>query len=223
MHHKDATGSVEVFNPGVVAMVYPNPQVYHHLKAIFVHVPKTAGTSIEQSLLPASSGTVGGHTTALGFRSKFPREFAEYFTFGMVRHPAPRFTSAYRYLAQEPIHPALGNRIVHECKTLGRFLDRIRGEPEIVERIVHLWPQHRFLCDETGEILVDRVFRFEKLDEAWVEIAAKLKVVLPILPRLNKTGKAPSADMGTSQVNRFVQHHYAQDFAVFGFNRGSLP
>ncbi len=88
-------------------MVYPNPQIYPHLKAIFVHVPKTGGTSIERTLRESPEQVVGGHTTALGYRKKFPDEFAEFFTFAVVRHPATRFLSAWRYLRAMPVNPAL--------------------------------------------------------------------------------------------------------------------
>ena len=68
-------------------MLYPKPQIYHDLKAIFVHVPKTAGTSIERQLAESSGIEIGGHTTAPAFRRAYPKEFASYFKFTVVREP----------------------------------------------------------------------------------------------------------------------------------------
>ena len=68
-------------------MLYPNPQIYHHLKTIFVHVPKAARTSIEKHLRKTDQDVVGGHTTALAYRRKYPEEFATYFKFTVVRDP----------------------------------------------------------------------------------------------------------------------------------------
>src|SRR5437588_5671820 len=74
-------------------MLYPNPQIYHRLKTIFVHVPKTAGTSIERHLQmqDCASGPIGGHTTASAFQRHFPDAFGEYFKFAVVREPVDRF------------------------------------------------------------------------------------------------------------------------------------
>lgn len=78
-------------------MVYPNPQIYDHLRAIFVHVPKCAGTSIENALKESQDRVVGGHTTALGYLRAFPEKFRDYFKFAIVRHPADRLVSAFNY------------------------------------------------------------------------------------------------------------------------------
>ena len=46
--------------------MYKNPQIYKNLKCIFVHVPKTAGTSIENSIrdINDKNQVIGGHSTS---------------------------------------------------------------------------------------------------------------------------------------------------------------
>ncbi len=200
-------------------MVYPNPQIYPHLKAIFVHVPKTGGTSIEQSLKESPARVVGGHTTALGYQWKFPAEFAEYFTFAVMRHPAARFLSAWRYLRAMPVLPALNNAGIHECSTFANWMEKLRGEAGLVEDIVHLHPQHRFVCDGHGGVLVDRLYRYEEIDTAWAEICVRLGLELQPLVRLN-VSKAlePTEGRITERQGEWIAEFYAEDFRLGGYD-----
>lgn len=191
-------------------MIYPNPQIYHNLKAIFVHNPKAAGTSIERTL--ASPGqVVGGHTTALGFQKQYP-EFSCYFKFAISRDPIARFLSAYAYLKKEPVHPALNNQQVHDSDSPEAFVERLRAFPATLYQIVHLMPQNAFVCDLEGIPLVDQVYKFGELGAAWKDISARLKINLP-LPKLNSNLKAPSSP----EVRKFVREAYARDYEIFGY------
>lgn len=203
-------------------MVYPNPQIYHHLKTIFVHVPKTAGTSVEKALLGSPKDVVGGHTTALGFRKTYPGEFASYFKFAIVRHPVQRFVSAYRYLLQFPIHDALNNRVIHELETMERFLDKLEESPDLIHKIVHFIPQHEFVCDAGGVILVDAVYNFENLAEAWENICARLGTSGTPLSTLNASRQEPISERDKGRLSSYIAELYARDFQIFGYESGGF-
>lgn len=192
-------------------MVYPNPQIYRHLKAIFVHIPKTAGTAIEQSLQASPSQIVGGHTTALGYQQKYPEEFSSYYKFAVMREPVERFFSAWRYLRRMPILPALNNAPVHECATLGNWMDRLRYEPTLLDNIIHFWPQWKFVCDESGHLMVDRLFRFERIETEWKEISKILRVPYRDLPRINESGEWPEGNAPGSREIDWIRDRYAED------------
>ena len=198
-------------------MIYPNPQIYHHIKTIFVHVPKAAGTSIERHLRQSDKDVVGGHTTALGFRRKYPEEFASYFKFAVVREPVERFISAFSYLKQMPVHAALNNQIVHDCESIEDFAEKARECPTILEKIVHLLPQHRFVCDQRGEILVDSVFRFENLERAWAEICDRAGIPHEPLRKLNPSLGLQTKVEITDAVLSLVKTAYALDFEIFAY------
>lgn len=199
-------------------MIYPDPQIYRHLKAIFVHIPKTAGTSVENALREDLSATVGGHTTALGFQRKFPEEFACYYKFTFVRHPLNRFLSAYQYLRQFPIHKNLNNQIVHELGTLENFLHWIEERPDHLNQFVHLIPQHQFVCNALGDILVDDVFKFENLDCAWKTICSKLNVKIFPLAATNASRQERINESTMKSLSDFVFISYARDFEIFGYS-----
>lgn len=196
-------------------MVYPNPQIFPHLAAIFVHIPKTAGTAIERTLQASPHQNVGGHTTALGYQRTFPEEFATFFKFGVIREPVSRFLSAWRYLRKMPVHPALNNATIHECTGLSDWMDRLRTEPKLLDRIVHFWPQWKFVCDESGDLMVDRLFRFERIEAEWREISAILGIQQAELPRINQSGDWTE---GRTVFNDFeiswITRYYAKDFQL---------
>jgi hypothetical protein len=199
-------------------MVYPNPQIYHHLRTIFVHVPKTAGTAIENTLRENQRQSVGGHTTALGYQSKFPEQFAQYWKFTVVRHPIDRFISAYCYLAHRPVHPHLNNQVVHDCGSLESFAEKICAEPAIILRIVHLLPQHQFVCDQAGNALVDSIYKFEDLEEAWREIVERTGLKHVALPKKNASRRDPELILSAAHAELLASKIYAEDFEIFGYH-----
>lgn len=196
-------------------LIHPGSQIYPHLRAIFVHVPKTAGTSIELTLGRRRPEVFGGHTSALGFRALYPEQFATYFKFAVVRDPVDRFVSAYCYLAQCAVDEALGNDVIHQSGSLSVFLRRVASDPSILGGITHLMPQHEFVCDRHGNILVDAVYRFENLPQAWREIRRKLGLWRAGLPRLNSSPRDDDVVRQMDLVRSVVRDLYAMDFALF--------
>lgn len=205
-------------------MLYPNPQIYHHLKVIFVHVPKTAGTSIENRLRAHPRDVVGGHTTALAYRKAFPKQFDSYYKFAFVRHPLERFLSAYRYLRERPVHEALRNDIIHETKTLGRFVEVIRHTPSILAQIVHFMPAHYFVTDSCGTMLVDAIYKYEQLPDAWREICHKIGTPHRGLAHSNASPRLSAMDISSVGLAPAIRNLYARDYELFGYQlRHDIP
>jgi hypothetical protein len=154
---------------------------------IFVHVPKTGGTSIEHAILddlgskPDDKGELLlgpnpdkgcgprrlNHFTAAEFVKcgRVSREvFNAYYKFGFVRDPWDRVVSTYKYLR-------LGGdfkRFV--CDILPNSL----MESDYYGYFVR--PQHDYLYDSQGNCLVDFVGRFERLYEDFGIVARRVKL-----------------------------------------------
>lgn len=195
-------------------MVFEHPQIYPHLKAIFIHCPKCAGTEIENRL-KAPGQIAGGHTTALGYRRKFPFEFSEYFKFAFVREPVDRFLSAYYYLKQRGEHLALYNRSAHEAATPDEFCAKLTADATIAEKMVHIWPQWKFVCDENGLFLTDKIYLFENLAVRWKDISARLGI--PHVPLRHTNRSLRPVETPSAAVKEYVARQYARDFEIFGY------
>lgn len=142
----------------------------HDRKFVFIHVPKTAGTSIRSQLVTDSQNQVNlwhqgwvssesrvvdlAHLPGYLAKRVLQREGAEsYYKFAFVRDPKLRFISGLKEVARR--HAAefgLGS-----LSGLVSFLEHLRPASVAFDwTLVHLCPQHVFLYAE-GSILVDEI------------------------------------------------------------------
>lgn len=193
---------------------------------LFVHVPKTGGSSIRHVLSPFSTPKAEGHfrrlsanlplredpqkvrlrthDTAAWARLKLGAEtFQTLHKFSVVRNPYTRAISYFEYLRQNPTHPH--NQIVKNM-SLQKYL---------------LWGMHRalqsrHLCDAKGDLLIDRVLRFESLDEEFKSICTEIGISLD-LPRINTSSQMPLTKYLTPGTCKLIDQIYAQDFELFDY------
>lgn len=167
-------------------------------KILFVHVPKTAGQSMENALLSAlgksrkSAGadyllrknpdpTKGpvrlAHLTAQDY-TKYgylsADQFETAFSFSFVRDPWDRVVSFYKY-------SGLAALISFNVFVL-QYLPRLVKQEYWFYR-----PQVDFLHDTDGNLLVDFVGRFEYLTRDWTKLNERCDLKLGALPRDNTT------------------------------------
>jgi len=137
---------------------------------LLVHVPKNAGTSLEVQLRMRATG----HKTWSEYQSLYPKEWAEYRSFAVIRNPFSRAVSCYLYarMMRSYWHSSVGTSVY------GRHPDydicRSLTFPEVVERwadgsirLEHPgWrPQSYWVCDEHDKVRVHTLVRFEYLLE----------------------------------------------------------
>ncbi len=168
---------------------------------VFVHIPKTAGVSIEHVFLRLVGLTWDNraplllrgnddpwlgpprlaHLTAAEYVScghMTARQFASYFKFSFVRNPWDRIVSEYKYRR----HPV---RI--DFKT---YLFKHLPAPGWTDAYRHIVPQHDFLHDESGRLLVDFVGRYERLQHDFDQVCARLGIPPSPLPKANRSLEA---------------------------------
>jgi hypothetical protein len=230
-------------------------------KFIFVHINKTAGTSITEALAPhlawndlvLGSTPIGlalnqpfherfglsKHSTARGIRAVVgERVWSEYRSFAVVRDPVDRALSLYGYLKmlqagrselRKRLRSLLGARggpdwlALRALKETGSFSEFIR-HPELRHDpgFVH---QSRFLSDETGALIVDRLLRFETLAEDFAALGRELGIPEAALGHQNRSqGGARGREAAVSERDvAFLKDYFAEDYALLARLAPAVP
>ncbi|MFB6257055.1 MAG: sulfotransferase family 2 domain-containing protein, partial [Flavobacteriales bacterium] len=150
-------------------------------------------------------------------------EFARMFKFTIVRNPYDRAVSCWKYLMKlYPSSVLLGRpRKLGMRMSFVRFLKelpRIWEEKEERHIATHTAPIWSDLTDEEGELLVDRIYRIEELDEALPELCDRLGVQKDRIQRKNV-----SRDRGdhrryySKKARKWVEQLYGQDIERVGY------
>lgn len=177
------------------------------LRAIFVHVPKAAGTAISKAIF----GDLIDHYTCPQYKIIFGRkDYARYYKFTFVRDPWARVYSAYKYLMAGGWGEYEGKRaldLIGEYSSFNEFVCNWLDSHNI-ERSVHFWPQHIFLSDICGSAAIDNIYRYESLDLEFARLCSVLGVDAH-LEKINATPGSSAADYRDHYTSRAVDRVYA--------------
>jgi len=183
------------------------------LNALFVHVPKTAGQSVEACFLdhlaagpedhagyllnknadpakgpPRLAHLIAPEYVTLGHMSQ--QAFDRAFKFGFVRNPWNRLVSEYRF-SDGRVRVSFRTWIMRDFPTPG-WSDPWR----------HVMPQVDYLFDKNGEPAVDYIGRFESLENDMRVVAKRIGVDLPPLAHINRAG----GDKDRTATARYFRH-----------------
>jgi hypothetical protein len=197
--------------------------ISHHRRFVFIHVPKTAGTSVRRLLggwsdavREAIQGDRYKHLTASDAMNQVGhRAWSEYFTFAFVRNPWERMLSYYAFHRQ-------GGGGFSARPTI-RFC-RAHSFPEFLERYINAtrWqgPQFDWLSLPDGTIPLDFVGRVENLEEDFRQVCTRLGVTPAPLPRLNVSSHRDYAEYYDAYTRSLVARAHERDVDYFGYRFG---
>lgn len=77
-----------------------------------------------------------------------------------------------------------------------------------------------WICDENGRVLVDRVCRFESLQEDFDSVCSLLGVNRVALSEVNKSKNRPYWEYYCDESSEIVGAKYRKDIATFGYEFG---
>ena len=202
--------SKKVFNEGTLL------NAFYKSKTIFIHIPKTAGVSLLKAIY--------GDVTLEGHRSFYFNSIAlnikgeKYFSFTFVRNPFDRLYSTYMFLKKGGMNHH--DRLAFETH-LSKFKDFkdfvLNGlDNKLIFQVTHLIPQHDYLCDERGRILVDFIGRFEKLEDDINLLSKELKKDIR-LNHHNYSNKKDYREVYTKEMIEKVYQIYQKDIDIFEY------
>lgn len=201
------------------------PYTSHCLRCVFVHIPKTGGTSVRKSLLlpdvqdrPATNG----HPTPTWFNHNFSYEWNSYFRFCVVRHPLLRFYSAYKFALSEKNYWAEKKGFEH----VDRFLVKKLGSVEQVAKfllhsknrgVVQLthqsWkPQSVWYADTNAPI---SILRLEDIVKGFTSLKKRLRIADEI--SLKKLNSVEGNDFLSPTTKKIVFEIYKEDYVNLGY------
>lgn len=195
------------------------PKCFSSRKAIFVHVPKTAGSSICDAVFGVSRV---GHMPYSWYEKISPESCENYFTFTFVRNPWDRAVSAYHYLLSGGAHKRdeKWSKLVRKYNSFDDFvLQWIYHEN--VQKIIHFVPQIKFIESGDGSIDIDYIGRFEDINSDLSEINSLLScnenIVLK-LSRIKASNRGNYRNYYSKESSEIIANVYSRDISLFGYD-----
>ena len=193
----------------------------------FVHIPRTAGGSLVNELVKTDWVILGHDETSphymhiTDFRKVHPLRDA--YLVACVRNPYDRLVSAFHFLKsggdnemdQKDAEKYLSKFKTFEEFVMGsfRFIRRNRTTKQI-----HLRPQ-TYWASKNNNLLVDRVFKFEELDEFFQFIEQQTPISVNQIGHVHASKHKHWEDYYSQKMKRLVYNTYENDFRLFNYER----
>ncbi|MCB9743975.1 MAG: sulfotransferase family 2 domain-containing protein [Alphaproteobacteria bacterium] len=199
------------------------------LRFVFVHLPRTGGTSVETALAPWSRDPVGyaaegntvlphKHASAAELQALLGEAWSSYLRFTVVRDPWARMLSDYHFFRETG--PKLLARFTPRERALTADALALDFDAWLARNAETLRPcQLEALTDAEGELLVNRVLRLERLSADFAALCAELGVRVP-LPRKNASRRPPVALAYSPESAALIAELCRPDIERFGYRFG---
>lgn len=197
-------------------------------RAIFVHIPKCAGQSIEQAFLKdvAPDGDFERHRhllTCFGrpwdWSAEIPGRLAhlkahQYLDFNLV--PPSVWDGSFRFaVVRDPLERAIS---MWRYRSVGLDFDAFATEylPANIAKDFWFEPQHTYThSPQTGESLLHEIIPFAELQLRWPAIRERVGMKPEPLPARNKSQKPPPESISDA-ARESIRTLYAEDYARLG-------
>lgn len=182
---------------------------------IFVHIPRTAGTSLAKALI--GHDRIGHFPIEIYQRVATP-SIEQYFKFAFVRNPWDRLVSAFYYLMQGgkgPRDTRWRDQYLPNSISFEEFVMKWLTEDSMYSGI-HFVPQQDFIYTN-GILAVNQVYRFEDLEGSFCDLATQLGMrVFPAKANFSQRDSDFRRYFTRKMVDR-VSRLYEADIRRFGY------
>jgi hypothetical protein len=214
------------------SQILNHPHVQLDRGFVFIHVPKTAGTSLRKALGITASLSTSRHDSAREIMPFIKRIAPKTISIAFVRNPYDRFVSLYSYARMDEslYHSAknpkqapfgkhhdydiLSDKSLEQCAEL--LVQGKLGDPEQTLTIWH--PQVEWLTDRQRKLMVDYIGRVESLDADLQNLHKLHGIVIEPIPWLNKSSDHEKNVPFTKRTRDLIRLYYKRDFEMLGYN-----
>jgi len=198
-------------------------------KFIFLHIPKTAGTSVEESLYDFHDFDYNDdpHMELLQYYDDMTKEeYDQFFKFTVIRNPFNLLYSTWAYYVRNNGINIEFNEWIkwrHRepvSKYKGLVDDNNNGNFRLTY-YMNRYPQTFWLVNHDGKFIIDHTLCFENLEEELGEVFKRLNLGEMYLPHANKTFN----DDGKRYIEYYddesieiVKKEFKIDFDLFGYS-----
>ncbi len=198
-------------------------------KFVFVAIPKSAGHAIRKGLRHSLAGNdweqctlfdkkyfpvepiaqLGhGHITCQQIQPYLlPGMWETYFKFCFVRNPYDRFVSYCHFSNRE------NQRMQQD--PLGIMKQTIQNEK--TQQQILFRPQHEFVMNQSGQLMVDYVGKYEALQSDFDHICHQIDLPFATLSPVNVSQREPYLHYFDQELQELVYSFYRRDFVLFGY------
>lgn len=184
---------------------------------IFLAVPKTGTSSIENTLKPyraAITNDFNKHATCSKLQRDLPVQMWDsYFKFAFVRNPYDMMQSWYFYRQRKELANPKNPR--HHLYTGDlNFEEFIHGfaKKELMLRQVD------FIAPHGKGLQVDTVGKYETLDRDFASICERLKLSVEQLPKVRSSNNdRTAAGLWTRSSRKIINDYFLEDFTTFDY------
>ena len=215
-----------------------------HKKFVFIHIPKTGGTSLANSLnfCPNRHHFTFKESILYSNSKNFKDgkfsyyDFKDRLKFSVVRHPLERLVSTYYYTCAPRHRWGEWNTsqlsIEHFDICMNHIIDRLyNGNSNYWEKSnindigkhdgsssFWLAPQYHWIMNNNYDLLVDHILKLDNIEQDSKLFADKHNFNLNKNKKLNSTKHDPWKKHFTKKTKDFFTELYKKDFEFFGFD-----
>ena len=215
--------------------------VYHRSRLIHIHIPKTGGTAIER-FFHSIDDMVWGKESWLGqeylhhrwyeFQHlsmsellSFTTEFRAFHSFAVIRNPYSRLVSEFHWrhsILQQRDAPLRSFDSIEDLvwaipsQIDTQWRDCLTGADQRQSNfLIHVRPQHHYVCLPNGKQVVTELLRFEQLKQDFNALLSRYGMHTDAIRPFREQNFVDYFDRDTlDRVNAI----YASDFTLGGYN-----
>jgi len=196
-------------------------------KITFIHIPKSAGTSLRKCLSENDENfrQVGqGHSI---IKDGMPKEIRDYKTFTVVRNPWDRMVSLYKFCTEIKTNSRIGPKgyFIPNKDIIGLDFNiwlttKFHGVFKVKSlkgRSLTKIPQLEWIDMPNNKIAVDHILRFENINEDFKSFCGEVGIPNYELPYMNKTNRKHYSEYYNDKSIDWVSKYFERDIKEFGY------